>query len=457
MSAIKNQTPNETAVESGTQAVRPLVAIVGRQNVGKSTLLNRLAGRRIAIVEDLPGTTRDRLSANVNWLGHDFTLIDTGGVESKGSSFFSDDINRQVDTAISEAAIILFLVDAKDGILPSDQDIAAGLRPVKERVILVANKADNEKADIISAELHRFGLGEPITISAYHGRGINDLLDAILKRLPQAPSNVAVASDNNLKIAIVGRPNVGKSMMLNRLLGQERVIVSEIPGTTRDAIDTVFDFEEQSIILIDTAGIKRRGHQGEGVDKYSVIRSLDAIDRSDVVLLVLDAEELVTAQDLHVAGYLQQAYKGIVIVINKWDLAKNLNKSEVASCVRANFKFMKYAPVLYTSAKDGSGISDVIPQALNVYRERLKRIGTGELNSTVQQVLAKHTPPHKGSRILKFLYVTQAEVNPPTFVFFVNDVTLMHFSYQRYLENQLRNNFGFNGTPLRLIFKTRGK
>lgn len=449
-------TSNITTGETQTTAVRPLVAIVGRQNVGKSTLLNRLAGRRIAIVEDLPGTTRDRLTANVNWMGYDFTLIDTGGVENKGSSAFSDEINYQVDTAINEAALILFLVDAKDGLLPPDQDIAAKLRPVKERVLLTANKADNDKADMISSELHQLGFGEPLTISAYHGRGINDLLDAILKRLPQA-SGATIQPSNNLKIAIVGRPNVGKSMILNRILGEERVIVSNIPGTTRDAIDTTFDFEGQIITLIDTAGIKRRGRQGEGVDKYSTIRSLEAIDRADVALLVLDAGELVTAQDLHVAGYLQQAYKGVTIIINKWDLAKALSKDEVTHCIQANFKFLRHAPVLYTSAMDGSGISAIIPQALSIYQERLKRIGTRELNSTIQQVLANHTPPHKGNRILKFLYVTQAEVNPPTFVFFVNDASLMHFSYQRYLENQLRHNFGFNGTPLRLIFKTRGK
>ncbi|MCL2706734.1 MAG: ribosome biogenesis GTPase Der [Dehalococcoidia bacterium] len=445
--------PNIPSIE----AIRPLIAIVGRQNVGKSTLLNRLAGRRIAIVEDLPGTTRDRLTANVSWMGREFTLIDTGGVESEGSSRFSDDINRQVNTAIKEASLVLFLVDAKDGLLPPDQDIAAKLRAIKENVILVANKADNYKDDLVSAELHQLGLGEPITVSAYHGRGINELLDVILARLPQPATVAPNQSANCLKIAIVGRPNVGKSMMLNRLLGQERVIVSDVPGTTRDAIDTSLDFEGQSMILIDTAGIKRRGRQGEGVDKYSVIRSLEAIDRADIALLVLDASELVTAQDVHVAGYIQQAYKGVIIIVNKWDLTKALDKNEVTRCIRANFKFVRHAPVVYASAQDGSGISAIMPQALSIYRERLKRIGTGELNSTVQQVLSKHSPPHKGSRILKFLYVTQAEVNPPTFVFFVNDVTLMHFSYQRYLENQLRQNFGFDGTPLRLVFKTRSK
>lgn len=438
--------------------VKPLVAIVGRQNVGKSTLLNRLAGRRIAIVEDLPGTTRDRLTAEASWLDKEFTVIDTGGVEASGSSSFSDEINRQVKIAVDEADVILFLVDARDGLLPSDDELAALLRPVKDRIILVVNKADNDRLEMAAPEFFRLGLGEPVSISAYHGRGINDLMDALMKLLPQSPALPPEAEAAEiLKIALVGRPNVGKSMILNRLLGQERVIVSSIPGTTRDAIDTTLDFNGQSVILIDTAGIKRRGRQGGGVDKYSVIRSLEAIDRSDIVILVLDASELVTAQDLHVAGYIQQAYKGVIIVVNKWDLANNLDKSEVARCLHSNFKFMRYANVLYTSALEGSGLSDIMPEVINVYQERLKRIGTAELNSTVQQVLAAHTPPHKGRNILKFLYVTQAEVNPPTFIFFVNDSSLIHFSYQRYLENALRRNFGFEGTPLRLIFKTRGE
>jgi len=448
-----------TLSQSGSKAgSRPAVAIVGRQNVGKSTLLNRLAGRRIAIVEDLPGTTRDRLSASVSWLGREFTLVDTGGVEAKGGSSFAQDINRQVKTAIKEADLILFLVDAGEGLMPADQDVADMLRPAKERVLLVANKADNNRLEMAAPEFARLGLGSPIAISAYHGRGINDLLDAVLARLPQASSGITVEQPaGSLKIAIVGRPNVGKSMILNRLLGEERVIVSPIPGTTRDAIDTILDFEGQSVILIDTAGIKRRGRQGGGVDKYSVIRSLEAIDRADVALLVLDAGELVTAQDLHVAGYIQQAFKGVIIVVNKWDLAKTLNKNEVTRCLRANLKFMRYAPILFTSAREGTGIAEIMPQALKVYQERLKRINTAELNSTVQQVISAHTPPHKGNHILKFLYATQAEVNPPTFVFFVNDAHLMHFSYERYLENQLRRNFIFEGTPLRLIFKTRGE
>jgi GTPase len=436
----------------------PVVAVVGRQNVGKSTLLNRMAGRRVAIVEDLPGTTRDRLTADVSWLGKTFTVIDTGGVEAKGSSAFADDINHQVSIAIDEADLILFLVDAKDGLMPADQDVAAMLRRVKGRVLLVVNKADNDRLAMAAPEFSRLGLGEPLVISAFHGRGINDLLDAILAKLPQASAATTEEKpSDSLKIAIVGRPNVGKSSILNKMLGEERVIVSPIPGTTRDAIDTSLEYEGQSAIIIDTAGIKRRGRQGGGVDKYSVIRSLEAIDRADVALLVLDTSELITAQDLHVAGYIHDAYKGSVIIVNKWDMVKDVNRDAVIRCLRDNLKFMRYAPILFTSATEGSGISEIMPQAVAIYKQRLKRVGTSELNSTVEQVLATHTPPHKGARILKFLYATQAEVNPPTFVFFVNDARLMHFSYQRFLENQLRESYGFEGTPLRLIFKTRGE
>jgi GTP-binding protein len=377
-------------------------------------------------------------------------------VEPKGGSAFADDINRQIGIAINEADLVVYLVDAKDGMMPADQDIAAMLRPIKDRVVLAMNKSDNEKLQMASHEFARLGLGEPINISAYHGRGIDALLDAVMERLPQSRTLAVEKPPEGLKIAIVGRPNVGKSSILNKLLGEERVIVSPIPGTTRDAIDTSFEFEGQSVILIDTAGIKRRGRVGEGVDKYSVIRSMEAIDRADIALLVLDAGELVTAQDLHVAGYIQQAFKGVIVIVNKWDMSQ-IDQSAVIRCLRDNLKFMRYAPILFTSATDGTGISEIMPEALKIYGQRLKRIPTAELNSAVEQVLATHTPPHKGAHIMKFLYTTQAEVNPPTFVFFVNDAALMHFSYQRFLENQLRRNYGFEGTPIRLIFKTRGE
>ena len=436
------------------KARRPLVAIVGRQNVGKSTLLNRLSGRRVSIVEDLPGTTRDRIKIEVDGPAGGFTLMDTGGLENNPSGTIEEQVNTQIETAMAEADLILFLVDVKDGPLPADYDIARMLRMVEKPVILVANKADNDKLELGAPEFTRLGIGEALTISAYHGRGINELWDAIAALIPhESPAPEARAQ--MLKIAIVGRPNVGKSMLLNSLLGEYRVIVSDIPGTTRDSIDTYLDFNGQDVLLIDTAGIKKRGHQGQGVDKYSVGRSLESVERADVALLVLDATEMVTEQDLHIAGYIQQAYKGIVIIVNKWDLTPELDKIEVKKYLKSRFKFFSHAPAIFVSAVTGVGLKRVLPKASEVFRERLKRITTSQVNTLVQQVVARHSPPRHESRMLKFLYATQAEVNPPTFIFFVNDASLLHFSYQRYLENQLRLSFGFDGTPLRLVFKTR--
>lgn len=375
---------------------KPIVAIVGRQNVGKSTLLNRLTGRRIAIVEDLPGTTRDRLKADAESHGREFTVVDTGGLETTPGASFGHEINRQIDMAIHEADVILFMVDAQDGLLPTDSDVATLLRPVKKPVLLVVNKADTEKFELNAAEFYKLGLGEPIPISAYHGRGINDLLDAIIGVLPE-PSAAVSKYGETPKLAIVGKPNVGKSALLNTLLGEERVVVSPIPGTTRDAIDTSIDFEGRHVILIDTAGIKKRGRVGTGVDRYSVDRSLKAIDRADIALLVLDANEPVTEQDLHIAGFVQQAYKGIVFVINKLDLVADLDKEGMARLIHSRFKFFSHAPVVYTSAKTGYGTKDVIPQAFNVFRERQKRIPTAELNSAINQAIAQHMPPSRGA------------------------------------------------------------
>jgi GTP-binding protein len=433
---------------------KPIVAIVGRQNVGKSTLFNRLAGKQIAIVSDLPGTTRDRIAAGVSWKDREFTLVDTGGLETVPGSSIAQAVNQQVKIAISEADIIIFMVDVRDGVIPQDWEIADLLRSSKKPLLLVANKADNDRLEKEAVEFFALGLGEPLPVSAYHGQGIFELTDRITSLLPSMPQ--AVAEPELMKVAIVGRPNVGKSMLLNALLGEERAIVSDLPGTTRDAIDTLLDFDGQSVILIDTAGIKRRGRVGEGVAQYSVIRALRAIDRADVVLLVLDATELVVAQDVHIAGYIQQATKGIVLVVNKWDLVMNISMAEFSKHIRDRLKFVSYAPVLYTSAKLRQGTDKVIAMARQVYQVRLKRMPTAEVNSLVQQVVAAHSPPRSGGKQLKFLYATQAEVNPPTFVFFVNDTGLMHFSYRRYLENKLRQSFGFDGTPLRLIFKTRG-
>ncbi len=434
---------------------KPIVAIVGRQNVGKSTLLNRVAGKRLAIVADLPGTTRDRIFASVSWEGVEFTLVDTGGLELEPHSTIAQGVKEQVEVAIAEADVIIFLVDVKDGVTPSDLEMADMLRQVSKPILLVANKADNARLEAGAVEFYELGLGEPLVISAYHGRGTAELVDRIVSLLP-APLPVEAESEV-MKVAIVGRPNVGKSMLLNVLLGEERAIVDDTPGTTRDAIDTLFDFQGQSVLLIDTSGIRRRGRVGVGVERYSVIRALRAIDRADIALLVIDATEPFTAQDMHIAGYIQQAVKGVVLVVNKWDLVTDKNITEWNRYIRSQLKFMPYAPVLHTSAKFGQGVDKIMPQVCQVYQERLKRLPTAVVNGVVRQVVAAHNPPRSGGKRLKILYATQAEVNPPTFVFFVNDAKLIHFSYRRYLENKLRQSFGFVGTPLRLVFKIGGE
>lgn len=432
----------------------PIVAIVGRQNVGKSTLLNRVAGQRIAITEDLPGTTRDRVFATATWQGRSFTIVDTGGLEIEPTSTIAQQVNEQVSSAIEEADVLLFLVDAKDGLTTVDREIADRLRQAGKEVLLVVNKADNQRLEAQAPEFYELGIGEPLITSAYHGRGTHELLDKVVGMLPPV---VEAPVGEGIRVAIVGRANVGKSTLINRLLGQQRAIVSNIPGTTRDATDTPIDFNGSPMTLIDTAGIRRRGKVERGIENYSVLRALKAIDRADVVLLVLDATELVTAQDTHIAGYINQATRGMIIVINKWDMASNLNKKEVGSIIQDRFKFMAYAPVLYISAKEGQGVEKILPKVCQIDEERQKRIATAAVNSTVRAALAEHTPPRKGKKRLNVLYATQAEVNPPAFVFFVNDATLMHFSYERYLENKLRQAYGFDGTPIKLVFKTRGE
>lgn len=450
---------------------KPVVAIIGRQNVGKSTLLNRLAGRKIAIVEDLPGTTRDRIFADVSWQGSEFILIDTGGLETKPighstklrtnkpgtspESSISRGVNEQIEAAISEADILIFLVDVRDGVTPIDYEVADKLRKAGKPVLLVVNKADNSRLEAEAVAFYELGMGEPMAISAHHGRGTAELLDKLVSMLPATPP--AETRAEMMKLAIVGRPNVGKSALLNAILGGERVIVSEIPGTTRDAIDTVVDFQGQNVLLIDTSGIRRRGRLGDGVEKHSVIRALRAIERTDIALLVIDASEPLAAQDTHIGGYIQQMAKGIILVVNKWDLVKEKNMPEWDKNLRSQFKFIPYAPIVYTSAKSGEGVDKVMPRAFQVYQERLKRLPTAAVNSAVQRATAAHNVIRKGGKQLKILYATQAEVNPPTFVFFVNDPKLVHFSYRRYLENKLRQSFGFTGTPLQLVFKARSE
>jgi GTPase len=431
-----------------------VVAIIGRQNVGKSTLLNRLAGKRLAIVEDYPGTTRDRVMTKVTWRGRSFNAVDTGGLEIRTGSSLAQAVREQAESAIESADLLVFLVNVRDGVVPVDMEIADMVRKGNKPLILVANKADGEKQEMGKVDFYELGLGEPMAISAHHGRGTADLLDEIVSRLPRTPS--PAAETKAMKIAIVGRPNVGKSMLLNSLLGETRAIVSDIPGTTRDAIDTFIKYKGEDVLLIDTAGIRRRGKQEPGIEYYSVLRSLRAIDRADIALLVLDATEPLTAQDMHVAGYIQQAASGVVIVVNKWDLVTDRTASEYTAYIMEQIKFMPYAAVIYTSAKTGKGINKILPQAEIVYYQRQLRPPTAQVTDVIRGAAAAHTLIRSGKRLNVF-YATQAEVSPPTFVIFVNNAKLVHFSYRRYLENKLRQAFGFVGTPIRLIFKSRSE
>ncbi len=436
---------------------KPIVAIVGRPNVGKSTLFNRLAGERIAVVEDLPGTTRDRVYADITWGERGLTLIDTGGFEPRPDSDLRQKVKHQAEVAIEEADVILFMVDVIDGVTIPDQEIAETLRRSRKPIILAVNKADNDQRREQAFQFHELGIGEPLAISAHHGIGVSDLMDEVCARLP--PSEPVRKEPEMLKIAIVGRPNVGKSMLLNAILGQERAIVSEIPGTTRDATDTVFNYGGESMLFIDTAGIRRRGKIEVGIERYSVMRSLNAISRADIVLLVIEAAEIMNEQDMHIAGYIQEALKGIVVVVNKWDLARELevDKAQCASEIRQKVKFFPDVPIVFASAQFGKGIGQVLSAAKRVYQERQKRLPTPLLNEEVNRAIAAHPPPSLRGKQLRLSYVTQPDVDPPTFVFFVNDPRMLHFSYQRYLENSLRKAFGFKGTPLKLIFRRKGK
>jgi GTPase len=434
---------------------KTVVAIVGRKNVGKSTLLNRMTGKRISIVEDLPGTTRDRIISDISWQGKIFTLIDTGGFEFETTTKIAGEINKQIFLAIGEAEIIIFLVDARDGILPDDLEIANQLRRMNKTVLLAVNKADNTSQESFIADFYQLGLGEPIPVSAYHGRGVAELMDKIVELIPE-PNPDTHIPNGIIKVAIVGKPNVGKSTLLNALIKEERAIVDSTPGTTRDAIDTPIDFQGQNMLLIDTAGIKRQGKIEPGVERYSVIRSMEAIERSDVVLLVFDASELISAQDTHIAGYVREAAKGIILVGNKCDL-KNSAKGVEYNYVKQQFNFIPYAPLLYISAKTQQGVDQLMPCVIDVYRERIKRLPTNTVNDIIRKAVAAHTLPQKSGRHLNVLYATQAGINPPTFVFSVNDPKLVHFSYKRYLENKLRDSFAFTGNPIRLLFKPRSE
>ncbi len=443
---------------------QPIVAIVGRPNVGKSTLFNRLLGRRHAILSDLPGTTRDRLYGEVTWNNRTFVLVDTGGLlmsdEEIASLPIADIVQRtreQALLAIEEADAVILVVDVVAGLTAGDDEIAQQLRQSAKPVFLAVNKADNEERSLNAVEFYRLGLGDPWPVSALHGRGVADMLDAVVEALPPATEEAAAEEEGAVRIAIVGRPNVGKSQLLNSLLGEERAIVSAIPGTTRDALDTPLPWGERRLVLIDTAGIRRAGRIEAGVERYSVMRAMRAIERADVALLLLDAAAGLTAQDAHVAGFVVQAYRGIVLLLNKWDLVEKdpYTYDTYVQQLRASMRFLDYAPVLSISALTGQRVKKAVETALYVYDESRKRVPTAQLNDLVRRAVDDHPPAAYKGQPMRIYYATQAAVAPPTFVFFTNNPEGIHFSYQRYLENRIRQIYGYSGVPLKLVFKER--
>jgi GTPase len=454
---------------------KPVVALVGRPNVGKSTLFNRLAEERLAVVDDVPGTTRDRLLAEANWAGTTFDVVDTGGIDptqtgpgrsqqplSVGSADFIKQIREQAEIAIREADAVLFITDAEAGVTPADLEVADILRRLQRDVdgepwppvLLVVNKSDSEARRLAAMQFYELGLGEPHPISALHGTGTGDMLDALVATFRDQGEEV---EDDSIKIAIVGKPNVGKSSLLNRLLGEERAIVSEIAGTTRDAVDTFFMYEDQPITLIDTAGIRRRGKVEPGVEKFSVLRSMKAIERADVALLMVDATSGLTAQDAHIAGYILEAWKSTVVLVNKWDAIQKdtYTMDDFSKHVRQELAFMDYVPVLYISALTGQRVNQVLPTALKVQEERLRRLPTSEINEIIQKAQERHPAPSKAGRQLRLYYGTQVRSDPPTFLIYANDPKLVHFTYKRFLENRFREVYGFLGTPIRFVFRPR--
>jgi GTPase len=434
---------------------RPIVVIIGRQNVGKSTLVNRIAEKPVAIVEDFPGTTRDRVFADADWNGVDFTLVDTGGLEFREKTHLAKDVRKQAEAAIAEADVVVFLTDIGEGLMPVDQDIADILRRSQKPVVLAVNKVDSEKQRSEAAEFFKLGFEEPIPVSAHHGRGVAELLDKIVSLLPAQPPG-GEAEPSGIKVAIVGRPHVGKSLLLNTLLGVERAIVGDTPGTTRDALDAAFDFQGQNVIFIDTAGIRRRGRVEKGIEWFSVLRAMRAIDRADIALLVVDAVEPLTDQDAHIAGYIEKAGKGIILLVNKWDLVTEKNKTVYNEYIESRLKFASYAPILYISAKMGQGINKIMPVVTQIYLERAMKIPDEEINDLIKKAVAGQNRPHQGNKVLDLYSAAQTGINPPTFQFLVNDARLIHFSYERFLENKIREVYGFKGTPVRLVFKPRG-
>ncbi|WP_369022295.1 ribosome biogenesis GTPase Der [Ligilactobacillus salivarius] len=432
----------------------PVVAIVGRPNVGKSTIFNRLAGERISIVEDTPGVTRDRIYARTEWLGHPFNLIDTGGIDI-GDEPFLTQITEQAEIAIEEADVIIFVVSVKEGVTDADEKVARILYRTDKPVVLAVNKVDNPELRADIYDFYSLGFGEPIPVAGTHGIGTGDLLDKIIKEFPKDATN---EEDDSIKFSFIGRPNVGKSSLVNAILGENRVIVSNIEGTTRDAIDTRFETEDGTkYTMIDTAGIRKKGKVYENTEKYSVLRAMRAIDRSDVVCVVLNAEESIREQDKHVAGYAHEAGRAIVIVVNKWDTLKKDNKtmSDFENLIRQEFQYLSYAPIVFVSAKTKQRL-DKLPELIKrVNDNHEQRISSAVLNDVVMDAIAHNPTPTDNGKRLRIYYATQVAIKPPTFVIFVNDPELMHFSYERFLENQIREAFDFEGTPIHIIERRR--
>jgi GTP-binding protein len=452
----------------------PIVALVGRPNVGKSTLFNRLVGERLAVVDGVPGTTRDRLMALAEWRNISFYVVDTGGIDpiqaaqgqqplSIGSANYIDQIRLQAETAIREADAVLFLTDVESGVTPADLEVANILRRQQRKVdgklrppvFLVVNKCESPARRQQAVQFYELGLGQPYTISALHGMETGDLLDVLVESFEER--DLAEEPDDAVKIAIAGKPNVGKSSLLNRLLGEERAIVSPIAGTTRDAIDTHMVYNEVAITLIDTAGIRRRGKIEPGVEKYSVLRTMQAIERSDVVLLLVDATAGLSAQDAHIAGYILEAWKSVIVLVNKWDAIQKdtYTMDAFTRTVRSELNFLDYVPVLFISAKTGQRVDQVLPLALRVQEERLARLSTSQINKILQNAQAQHAAPSRSGRQLRIYYGTQVRSDPPTFLLYVNDPGLAHFSYLRFIENRFREAYGFLGTPIRIVLKAR--
>lgn len=437
---------------------KPILAIVGRPNVGKSQLFNRLAGRRLSIVEDTPGVTRDRLYAESDWRGRDFTIIDTGGIEPKSDDEILKFMRFQAETAISTADVIVLITDLRTGITAADQDVATMLQRSRKPVVLAVNKCDKPgQPEAEFYEFYNMGLGEPFAISALHGYGIGELLDAAYEHFPD--EDAQDTQDDHIRVALIGKPNVGKSSLLNQVLGEERVIVSEVAGTTRDSVDATFENEYGKFIFVDTAGIRKKSRVHENIERYSVMRSIVAIERSDVCVIMIDATEGVTEQDTKVAGEAHNAGKACIIVVNKWDLIEKDGKTmkEYTLRMREGLAYMPYAPVLFISALSGQRVDKLFSVICEVYEQNHRRLPTGQLNAILADATARVQPPTDKGRRLKIFYITQPSTCPPTFVCFCNDSQLFHFSYQRYLENRIREVFGLTGTPVRMIVRQRGE